>query len=332
MRLVYRGAAVAAVLVLVLSAVAEAQWTWTPQTGRWVNLNRLPKETPELQIEYARGLMIQGNAKKALRETNKFTEFYGDSPLADQNQFLRGEIRMSQDKLLDAAKEFQQLIAGYPNTSLYDEAIAKQYEIGDTYYDKGLRKMDKRWALFKKRPLNRAIDVYAMVVENQPFTAAAAEAQYKIGLCHYVREEYIEAAYEYRRVMEDYAGSDWVDEATYGMAVCYYAASLPPDYDQTPSQLAIIAIDDFSAKYPSDERIGELTEKRQEMRDSIAEQRIKVAKFYERRRNFDSARLYYQVVVEQFSDTPFVNEAQAWLEANPVPPSIAERAAMGSGS
>ena len=332
MRLFYRGAALAAFLAVVLISAAEAQWTWTPQTGRWVNMKRLPKETAELQIEYARGLMIQGNPKKALRETNKFTEFYGDSPLADENQFLRGEIRMSQGKLLDAAKEFQQLIAGYPNTELYDEAIAKQYEIGDNYYEKGQRKMEKRWALFKKRPLNRAIDVYAMVVENQPFTAAAAEAQYKMGLCHYAREEYVEAAYEYRRVIEDYAGSDWVDEASYGMAVCYYAASLPPDYDQTPSQLAIMAIDDFSVKYAGDERIVDLKEKRQEMRDSIAEQRIKVAKFYERRRNFDSARLYYQVVVDQFADTPFVNEAKAWLDNNPEPPGIAERAAAGTGS
>jgi hypothetical protein len=48
------------------------QWTWTPQTGRFINVKRMPKETAELQIEYARSLYMQGELKKALKETEKF--------------------------------------------------------------------------------------------------------------------------------------------------------------------------------------------------------------------------------------------------------------------
>ncbi len=304
-------------VALLAACAAEAQWTWTPQTGRWVNMKRLPKETPELQVEHTRSLMLEGDYRKALRETNKFIEFYGDSPYADENQFVRGEIRMGQGKLDVAANEFQQLVAAHPDTKLYDAAIEKQYEIGDLYYEKGQERMKKRWALYKKRPLRRAIEVYGMVVDNQPFTAAAAEAQYKVGLCHYTREEYVEAAFEYRRVIEDYSGSDWVDEAGHGLALCYYDASLPAEYDQSPSRLAIEAIERFGERYPDDPRLGELEEKRQEMRETIAKQRFKTARFYEKRREFDSARICYQVVVEQFEDTPFAQEAQQWLEEHP---------------
>ncbi|HNR36787.1 MAG TPA: hypothetical protein PKO36_16545, partial [Candidatus Hydrogenedentes bacterium] len=87
-------------LVIVAAALAMmpwaayAQWTWTPQTGRFVNIKRLPKETAELQIEFARGFLVKGDHSRAWRETNKFFEFYRKDPLADQNQFLRGEIRM----------------------------------------------------------------------------------------------------------------------------------------------------------------------------------------------------------------------------------------------
>ena len=317
MRISLRAAALAFAILLGLAMVAEAQWTWTPQTGRWVNIKRMPKETAELQLEYARSLMLEGDYKKALHEVNKFAEFYGDDPLADQNQFLRAEIYMADGKLYAAAKEFQQVLSAYPATSLYDDTIAKQYEIGDRFYELGQAKLQKRWTFFRKRPLRRAIEVYAMVIDNQPFTEAAAEAQYKLGLCHHTRGEHLEAAYEYRRVIEDYAGSEWVDEASHGLATAYYDQSLPPDYDQMPSQLAIEAIDSFTVRFPNDGRGAELGEKRQEMRNNIAQQRLQSARFYEKRRQFVSARIYYEVVVKQFPDTPAKDEAQAWLEQNP---------------
>lgn len=303
--------------LLFLTAAAHAQWTWSPQTGRWINLKNLPKETPQLQIEYARSLLLSKDYKPALRETQKFDEFYSDSELADQNQFLRAEIRQHQGRLMVAAKDYQQVLTSYPETSLYDEAIEKQYEIGDTYYEMGQRHLEARWRLFRKRPLKRAIEVYGMVVDNQPFTPTAAEAQYKMGLCHYTRKEYIEAAFEYRRVLEDYSGSDWVDEAGFGLAMCYYDDSLPAEYDQTPSQLAIDAIDAFVERYPSDSRNADLGERRSEMWETIAEQRLKTAEFYEKRRDFVAARIYYSLVVDEFSGTAAAAKAQTWLSAHP---------------
>ena len=308
-------------LMVAAAPVANAQWVWTPQTGRWVNAKKLPKETAELQIEYTRGLMVDGEYKKALRETQKFQEFYADAPEADQNQFLRGEIKLAMGEYMDAAKEFQQVIAGYPESNLFDDVIAKQYEIGDRFYDLGEKRLtDDEWykfRFFRKKPFKQAIAVYSMVIDNQPFTAAAAEAQYKVGLCHYTREEYQEAAFEYRRVVEDYAGSDWVDEAAYGLAMCYYKQSLPPAYDQSPSYLTVEAIENFKDRFPNDPRITELEPKRVEMVENIAKQRYETAQFYERRRLFDSARIYYQLVVEEFPGTEAASKAGEWLAANP---------------
>lgn len=317
MRRSFAWAVAAFIPFLLLQTAAEAQWTWTPQTGRWINVKRLPKETPELQVEYARSLMVQGDYKKALRETDKFKDYYGDTDFADDNQFLRGEIKMAQGEDLGAAKEFQQVVSNYPDSDLFDKVIAKQYEIGDRFYDKGQSNLDRKfWRPWQKRPFRRAIDVYAMVIDNQPFTSAAAEAQYKVGLCHFTLKEYTEAAYEYRRVIEDYAGSDWVDEASYGLATCYYKASLPPAYDQSPSLLAVGAVDDFKVRFPNDSRVAELDGIRTEMVNRVAEQRLMTAKFYEKRRKFDAAAIYYEVVAEQFPGTPSATEADAWLKAH----------------
>jgi len=310
-----------AVACIVAASGAHAQWTWSPQTGRFVNIKRMPKETPELQVEYARSLMVEGKYKDALRETSKFQNYYNETDWADDNQYLRGEIKMAQEDYLDAANEFQQVVTVYPDSPLFDDVIAKQYEIGDAFFEKGEANLAKKsvlaWRPFKKRPFRRSIKVYNMVIDNQPFTNEAAEAQYKIGLCHFTLEEYVDAAFEYQRVIEDYAQSEWADDASYGLAMCYYSASMPPEYDQAPSLLAVEAIDTFAVKYPADARGAELATIRTEMVERVAQQRLQTAQFYEKRRRFESARIYYNVVVDQFPGTSAAAEAQSWLATNP---------------
>ena len=49
---------------ILITTSAQAQWTWTPETGRFINMGNLPKETPELQVEYGRSLLVGGELKK----------------------------------------------------------------------------------------------------------------------------------------------------------------------------------------------------------------------------------------------------------------------------
>lgn len=318
-----------AMVVLIFSAShAAAQWTWTPETGRFVNLNSMPKETPELQVNHARSLMLEGRYRDARHETEKFDEFYGSGEKADENQFLRGEIEFLDESYVDAAEEFQKVVTSYPDSPLYDDVIAKQYEIGDAMFDLGQEtevKRENTSALkfgffrhrFGKRHYKRAIDVYAMVIDNQPFTEEAAQAQYKVGRCHFAREEYTESAFEYRRVLEDYAGSVWVADAGHGLARSYEEMSLEPSHDQAPSYLAIEAVEDFTIRYPADARVGPLNAMSEAMFEKIAEQRFRTAKFYERRQKIDSARVYYEITAGKFSGTQAAEKAEAWLEAHP---------------
>lgn len=304
---------------------AAAQWTWSPQTGRWINLKRLPKETPELQIEYARSLLLSGDKRRALRETHKFEQFYRDSEFADDNLFLRGEIQQASGNTMDAARTFQSVVTAYPGSNLYNEAIERQYQIGDEYYEQGQKRMQKMWRPMRKKPLKRAVTVYSMVIENQPFTPQAAQAQYKVGLAHFARKDYSMAVDDFNRVVEDYPDSEWADDARFGLVEANYGRSRPAEYDQSYSEATIKSIKNFTDLYPSDARAAELDAKRQEMRDRIAKQRMQTARFYEKRREFASARIYYEIVASDFTDTEFAAEAQQWLDEHPGVPSVRAR-------
>jgi outer membrane protein assembly factor BamD len=277
----------------------------------------LPRETPELQIEAARGLMTEGRYDVALEETGKFIRWYGDTDLADENRFLRGEIKMAKGDYIGAAREFQQVVTNHPDSDLVDEVIAKQYEIGDLFYEKGVEEGDPWWNLFSAGPFKKAIEVYGMVIGNQPFSEEAAEAQYKVGLCHFAKDDYLDAALEFRRVTEYYGDTDWVDDASYSLAECYAEASLDPPYDQVPSMLAIRSIDTFQSRFPADPRADELDDERRAMREKIATNRLRTAGFYEKRREFRAARIYYEVVSARFPETEAGAAAREWLENNP---------------
>lgn len=316
----------AAIVACVGASEAAAQWVWTPETGRFVNLDRLPKETAELQLEYARTLMIEGRYGDALDETGKFREFYEDAPEADENQFLRGEIKQAQGDYVDAAREFQLVVSNYPESDLYDDVIESQYTIADSLFDRGQANIErydesswieKRFNWFHKRPMRRAIEVYNLVKANQPFTPEAAEAQYKIGLSYYELEEYIDSDIEYRLVLEQYPDSEWVDDASYGRIKTFEASALPPEYDQAPSQLAVDAIDDFRVSFPADARQAELDELRAEMLENIAEQKWQTAQFYADRHLFNATRVYLDVIVKEYPETQAAVKAREWLEAHP---------------
>ncbi len=318
-----------ATCVLAIAGPASAQWTLTPETGRFVNMGNLPKETAELQVEFTRSLVVGGQLSKAMDETERFTKFYPFTDYADDNQFLRGEIKLAQEEYVKAAEEFQQVISVYPESPLYDDVIANQYKIGDALFEKGSKRLERRstgfrpWRPvtrlnpFRRRPLRKAIDVYTMVIDNQPFTSEAAEAQYKTGLCYFTREEYLEAGFEFTRVLEDYAESEWVREASFYLTRAYEEAAFDPDYDQAPSKLAIGSIGDFSRRYPADPRVPERREVSEKMRESIAEQRFRTARFYEKRRRLDSARIYYEIVAGEFEGTQAAEKAEKWLAENP---------------
>jgi outer membrane protein assembly factor BamD (BamD/ComL family) len=133
-----------------------------------------------------------------------------------------------------------------------------------------------------------------------------------------VRKQYVEAAFEYKRVIEDYSTSPWVDDAAASLADCYVDSALKSDYDQQPSQLAITAIDEFKERFPDDARNADLAKKKLAMQESIADQRLKVAQFYTRRHNFDSARMYYEMVTKDFPATSAAQKANEWLDKNKV--------------
>ncbi len=305
---------VVAVVILAHAGAANAVWVWTPETGRWINPKSQPKETPEAQLEYASQLRLAGEYEEALDEYQKFFRFYPDSALCPQAQFQIGELYEARGDYERASKEYQKVVSNWRASELFDRVVEKQYEIADRFYREEMARR-RRFRLFRGRYLRRAIRIYEQLIENAPFGPAAAEAQYKIAECHFASGQYLEATYEYQKVLDEYPSTEWAGQAMYGLGMCYYKQALPAEYDQTIARKAVEQFQLFKGLYPDDPKAEEAAERIAELREEMARQQLVVASFYEKMQKPDSARVYYRTVAAKYPGTRAAGVAREKLEA-----------------
>ncbi|MCX5680397.1 MAG: outer membrane protein assembly factor BamD [Candidatus Omnitrophica bacterium] len=98
------------------------------------------------------------------------------------------------------------------------------------------------------------------------------------------------------------------------MATCAYKSSLKPDYDIESTNQAIKAFEEFSQENSTNDLSKEASVTIQRLKDKSAEKSMSVAKFYESQKHYESAIIYYQDVVNRFSDSSLINTAKAKIE------------------
>lgn len=307
----------AAVLFLALTcATAHAQWTWTPELGRWINPRRQPRETAALQFQYAEELLAAGDTEKAARELEKLLRYFPGSNYSDLAQYSIGRALEAQESYEESVKAYQKVIDEYPNTKLFENVLEKQRNIADRFFERGVERQGK-FVLFRGGNFDKAIDTYRRVIDNQPFTEFSAAAQYRIGLSYFKMELYDEAGAEYQKLLDHYPTSEWAAEATFGMASCKYCQALPYEYDKTALDDATEKFNYFLRSFPDSSREDEAREKTRELRAVAARHDYDVGEYYHRNMRYESARVYFDSVVREYPETKWAKKAGEKLDDMP---------------
>jgi outer membrane protein assembly factor BamD (BamD/ComL family) len=279
---------VLAILLATAGGSAYAEWTWTPEVGRWINPGRQPRETAALQFQYAETLLADGDTEKAISEYEKVLRYFPDSNYCDLAQYSIGRALEAQDDHRDAVDAYQKVINEYPNTRLFDKVLEKQRSIADHFFQLGVERQEK-FILLRGSGFDRAIETYRKIIDNQPFSDFAAEAQYRIGL----------------------------SEAAFGTASCTYSQALPCEYDQTAVEGAISKYNYFLRNFPDSSRADEAREKIRELEEIVAEHEFEVAMYYHHKMRYESARMYLDSIVREYPETKWAKKAGETLGEMP---------------
>ncbi|MCQ9208795.1 MAG: outer membrane protein assembly factor BamD [Omnitrophica bacterium] len=302
---------VALLILISYSGVCPAYWIWTPEAGKFINPKYAVKETPQKQFDWARGFFESEDYKRAIIEFEKLIRNYPLSKLASLAQFHIGLCYENKGKYYKAFEEYQLVIDKYPYTEKVEEIVEREYRIANLFYTGQKAKLFGVAMLPAK---DKAIEIFAKVVENSPYGKYADIAQYKLGQCYIDMKDYINAALAFKKIIESYPKSPLVDDAKYQIAMCAASSTSGPEYNEEDTDKAINEFKDFVKRYPDSQMEKEARHFIDTLESQKAEKSFNIAQFYEKRGSLKSAVIYYEEVLEEYPQSEWAAKAMERLQ------------------
>jgi outer membrane protein assembly factor BamD len=105
-----------------------------------------------------------------------------------------------------------------------------------------------------------------------------------------------------------------------------------PDYDQTATKEAITYYEDFMILYPGDPNIAVAEKGLAQMKQVLAESKMRIGKYYFKyRNNYKAARVFYNEAITDYPDSSVATRARAQLVRVDAKLSEQEKATASAG-
>ncbi len=176
---------------------------------------------PDAKLAVGDTYLGEGNAESLVLAINEFTEFlafYPTNKRADYAQYKLGlahflQMRRperDQTETRDAIKEFQTLIARYPNSELMPEVKAKLREARDRLSDADYL---VGFFYFRQRWYPGAVDRFQSVLKEDPEYTRRDAVYFHLGESFLKVKREAEALPYFERVVTEFKESDYLDDA-----------------------------------------------------------------------------------------------------------------------
>src|SRR5262245_41304556 len=163
--------------------------------------------------------------------------------------------------------------------------------------------------LAKDREYTSAIEQLKIYVERNAGSAHVDEAIYLLGECYLKSKDFPNAAVEFERLQRDFPESDSSAAAAFGLAEAQYGQSRPPDFDQEFTSKALEQWEHYRRDYPYHWLVPKAEERIAKARLQLATKLLNNADLYLKLSQIEPARIYYQQVEAEYSDTPLLGNA-----------------------
>jgi len=154
-----------------------------------------------------------------------------------------------------------------------------------------------------------AIDDFKIVALQYQGSRVADSAQFYMGECRFLREEYILAAFEYDVLVRTMPSSVFVSRARFRRATCYYELSPRWKLDQNYSKKAIDEYQAFIEYHPSDTLVAQAEARISELNTKLAEKDYENGITYMHMEYYKAATFYFDLVLDKYHDTPYAEPA-----------------------
>ena len=170
-------------------------------------------------------------------------------------------------------------------------------------------KLDKAKDLFDKEKYSKAKEEFEYIIYNNPGSSVALNAQYYFAESLYMLEHYDQASREYDKYNMLSQNSEIIERSKFLICKCLYMLSSESNKDQNETTFTIDRIQYFLEEYPGTAHKDECESMIKNLRTKLAKKEVDAGKLYLRTEKYDSALIYFDLVMLEYYDTIYFDEA-----------------------
>lgn len=311
------------VCLLGFPQICPAPLIYTPGEG-WrfesVGGGNWQKTRAKDQLEVAQAAFDQKDYSLALKAARRTVKQWPFSDYAPQAQYLmaRGHEARGQDER--AFKAYQKLIERYPKMENYDDIVKRQFGIADRFLAGQWFKVGGYVPLFPS--MDKTVEMYEQIIKNGRYSEVAPSAQMNIGIAYENKKvlwfdapDYPLAAKAYEKAADHYGEQKLGVDALYKVGLAYNKQARKAEYDQSIAAQAISTFTDFATLHPDDTRVPDAQKFVDSLKTEQARGSFDVARFYEKNRRWEGAKIYYNEVLLKDPSSKYAEAARKRIDA-----------------
>jgi outer membrane protein assembly factor BamD len=183
--------------------------------------------------------------------------------------------------------------------------VKKENLNADQYFEYAKKKFDRGKYL-------DAITEFTVITLKFSGNPIVDDAQFYLAESHFKNNEFLIAVAEYQKVINDYPESAYVQECFYKIGLSFYQLSQRPELDQEYTLKALRQLQIFIEAYPDGDLRVEADLRLMELRTKMARKQLLGGNVYRKMGIYDSAVIYYNILLEKYYDTPPAEPAMYW--------------------
>ena len=171
-----------------------------------------------------------------------------------------------------------------------------------TRFDDGL-------AFFEEEKYVKSSQQFNIIVERASHTDLGDDALFFLAESYFLNEDYDLALIEFEKLVSRMGFSPYIEKSRWRIYETLMLLSPNFYHDQDSSLKAITQIQEFLDDFPNSEYSKDADKLINELRTRLAEKNMETGKLYIKLKAYDSAMTSYEVVVNEYYDTKFFNDA-----------------------
>lgn len=253
-----------------------------------------------------------GKHSKAIKLYDRVADKFPSSPSAGQARFRQAELIEKNGKVTDAFKAYQQFLVTYKGSGLYAKALDSQARMAQSAADGEVK--SSILGLKRRISTDKVVDMLGKVRDNAPRSEMAAKAQFTIGELHQNDRSPKKAIEAYRKLVRDQPESKYSADALFRVGVILMEEADGGNRNQATLDLADEAFNDYLLQYPGHAKNAEARRLSQNVSGRELERSLKIADFYYRSGQLESAKVYYRDIVKRAKSGEIHDKAKAQLK------------------